>query len=216
MMGTMRSFRHWTPTYIRDRVTLAVREYRRPDEPWLTAPAVELLGSWLRPSDVGLELGSGRSTLWFAARVGHLISVEHDESWFRRISARLRERGLAGRTDYRLCTDGKNGDPASSYVGVVASLDAESLDFVLVDGVARDHCALAARDKLKPGALLVIDNINWFYARRDPSRAPNSRSLADGFESPQWAQLSATLDAWRVIWTTDGVCDTAFWVKPAR
>jgi predicted O-methyltransferase YrrM len=212
----MRSFRHWTSAYIRDRLTLAVREYRRPNDPWLTAPAVELLSSWLRPSDVGLELGSGRSTLWFAARVAHLISVEHDEAWFRRISGQLHERGLATRTDYRLCTDGKNGDPASSYVGVVSSLDAESLDFVLIDGVARDHCALAALDKLKPGALLVIDNINWFYARPEPSRAPNSRSLADGFESAEWARLSAKLDAWRVIWTTDGVCDTALWVKPAR
>ncbi len=211
----MRSFRHWTPTYIRDRVALAVRHRRRPDEPWLTEPAVQILDSWLRRADVGLELGSGRSTLWFAERVAHLTSVEHDEAWFARISSQLRERGLRERVDYRLCLDGKNGAAQSSYVRVISELANESLDFVLVDGVARDHCALAALDKLKPGALLVIDNINWFYGRDPKSRSPSSRSGADGFESALWQRLHEVIGSWRLIWTSDGVCDTALWTKPS-
>lgn len=210
----MRSLRHWTPTYIRDRVALAVRHRRRPDEPWLTAPAVQILASWLRPSDVGLELGSGRSTLWFAERVARLISVEHDPAWFARISSKLQDRGLGARVDYRLCPDGRNGAPRSSYVEVVTNLAPESLDFALVDGVARDYCATAVLDKLKPGALLAIDNINWFYAHDPKSRSPSSRSVADGFESPEWARLHERIASWRSIWTSDGICDTAFWVKP--
>jgi hypothetical protein len=210
----MRSVRHWTPTYIRDRVTLGLRQLSRPDEPWLTAPAVAILASWLRESDVGLEWGSGRSTLWFAARVSRLISVEHDEVWYRKISSQLRERGLAGRTDYRLCPHGLEGAPATSYVGVAGEMEDESLDFALIDGVARDDCALAVLSKLKPGALLAIDNINWFFARSEKSRAPNSRSLTDGFESPAWQRFSEQVAAWRVIWTSDGICDTALWVKP--
>ena len=211
----MRSFRHWTPTYVRDRVALAVRQQRRPEEPWLTASAVEVLASWLRASDVGLELGSGRSTSWFARRVARLISVEHDETWFRRVSEQLRTRGLADRVDYRLCVDGRNGAPDSSYVRVIAGVEDGSLNFALVDGVARDHCALALIDKLEPGGLLVVDNINWFYPRQQKSRAPASRSRADGFESPEWEAFDRRVSTWRVIWTTDGICDTALWVKPS-
>jgi hypothetical protein len=45
-----------------------------PDVPWLTRQAVEILEDWLKPGYVGLEWGSGRSTLWFARRVSHLTS----------------------------------------------------------------------------------------------------------------------------------------------
>lgn len=210
----MRSFRHWTPTYLRDRVALAIRHRRHPDEPWLTAEAVNILASWLRSTDVGLELGSGRSTPWLAARLARLTSVEHDPIWFQRTSARLSALGLAQRTDYRLCPDGKNGASESSYVKVISGIADATLDVVLVDGVARDDCAHAALDKLKPGGLLVIDNINWFLPRRHPSTAPRSRSLADGFETPRWQSVAHRIADWRVIWTSDGICDTALWTKP--
>lgn len=209
-----RSFRHWTPTYVRDRIALEFRQRQRPDEPWLTAPAVAIIASWLRESDTGIEWGSGRSTLWFAARVARLISIEHNETWYTKTSNELHDRGLATRTDIRLCLDGRDGGPTSSYVRIASEIESESLDFALVDGVARDHCALAALSLLKPGGLLVIDNINRFIPRCSKSRAPGSRSLSDGFESDEWLRFSEHVDAWRLIWTTDGVCDTALWVKP--
>src|SRR5262249_54034239 len=55
----MRSFRHWTPTYIRDRLAMLRYELAHPDAPWLTGEMNQFLESWLAPDHVGLEFGSG-------------------------------------------------------------------------------------------------------------------------------------------------------------
>src|SRR5436309_14146462 len=110
---------------------------------------VKILGSWLRPGDSGLEWGSGRSTLWFAKRVDRLLSIEHDEYWHRRISSQILENGIHN-VDYRLCLK------ESEYISSADHLPRESLDFVLVDGIGRDRCAMAALPLLKSGGSLVL------------------------------------------------------------
>jgi predicted O-methyltransferase YrrM len=135
-----------------------LHERRHPTLPWLTASVVNILDAWLLPCDVGLEFGSGRSTHWFAQRIGQLISVEHNPSWYDRVKSDLDSSGLE--VDYRLHEDGSSELPDSTYVNVARSMPINSLDFCLVDGVTRDHCALAALDKLKTGGVLIIDNVN--------------------------------------------------------
>jgi putative heme iron utilization protein len=54
-----------------------IDEFLHPNWPWLTKEAILLLERLLRPDDIGLEFGSGRSTIWFAERVEKLISIEH-------------------------------------------------------------------------------------------------------------------------------------------
>jgi len=59
----MRSIQHWTPRYLKDRLAEAYYHRTHPGHPWLTRWANEMLASYLRSSDVGVEFGSGRSTL---------------------------------------------------------------------------------------------------------------------------------------------------------
>src|SRR5687767_10105169 len=100
----MRSFRHRTPRYVYNRLVVMLDEFRHRDWPWLTRGMVEILQTWLRPEDRGLEFGSGRSTLWLGTRVGHLTSVEHDPEWYATISEKLRSSDvLRNRIDYHLC-----------------------------------------------------------------------------------------------------------------
>lgn len=204
-------FAHWTPRYIFDRVNLGLWERQHPDLPWLTAESIRLLSGMLRPTDRALEWGSGRSTRWFADRVGELTSVESDAAWFGRVKD-----SLAGRPNvhyfFKECPAGAPEPLEEEYAGVIDSFANESLDFVLVDGQVRDRCALKALPKIKPGGLLVIDNINWFLP--SPSRSPSSAKDFDG--ATRWREIAAVLDAWRCIWTSSGVTDTAIWIKPAR
>lgn len=201
----MRSFRHWTSRYVLDRIIQVVYERLHPDWPWLNKPAVEMLVGWLQPEYRGLEWGSGRSTLWLARKVSFLVSIEHDRSWYTRISRQLKEQGFSN-VDYRFC------EKESDYVSVADQLPQESLDFVLVDGIARGQCALAAVPKLKTGGLLILDNSNWFLP--SASRSPNSRRLSQGSASEVWNVFLSELKRWRCTWTTDGVTDTACWEKP--
>lgn len=208
----MRSFRHRTPRYIFDRVALILHERSNPGEPWLTRQMVKILDGLLRPHDIGLEFGSGRSTTWFAERLGALTSVEHDDQWYGLVRPNLSR--FEDRVRYFLRPDGKAGDGGSKYVQVAELFPDSTLDFVLIDGVARDYCAAASLGKLKRGGLIVIDNVNWFLPRRNPSRAPNSRGMNDGCASTTWEEVWRELSRWRCIWTTDGVTDTALWLKP--
>lgn len=214
----MRSFRHWTPRYIWNRLALMAHERQHPDLPWLTRAMIENLDTWLRPDDVGLEFGSGRSTIWFAQRVGHLTSVEHHPGWYTTVNDSLQgKRGgvkLTDCVDYHLCEDGSSEGAETNYVHVAKQMKSHSLDFCLIDGVARDHCALASLDKLKPGGILIIDNVNWYIPKAQPSFSPNSRSLKDGYASAVWQTVGEQLQNWRGVWTSNGVTDTAFWVKP--
>lgn len=107
-----------------------------PANPWLTAKSVELLTQLLKPSDVGVEFGSGRSTVWFAKHLQHLTSVEDNQIWYGKVKSLLRSNDLAEKVDYRLLED------EVDYAKQTESFSNESIDFCLVDGIARDKCAL--------------------------------------------------------------------------
>jgi hypothetical protein len=201
----MRSFKHWTRRYIWDRIQVIIDERIHPDSPWLTRDMVKILSSWIQNSDCGLEWGSGRSTLWFAKRCGSLISIEHDKTWYDKIRSQM-ERENIHNVDYRLV----KGEP--EYISVARSLANCSLDFCLVDGIARDECALAVLPLLRPGGIMILDNSNWYLPSN--SRSPNSRRIQTGPASNAWQEFLNEVKEWRYIWTSNGVCDTTFWVKP--
>jgi predicted O-methyltransferase YrrM len=101
------------------------------------------------------------------------------------------------------------------YARAIEPFEGGALDFVLVDGIRREECARAALSKIAPGGLLVIDNANWFLPSR--SRSPNSRRPrgADAHASPIWREVAEALEGWRRIWTSNGVTDTAIWIRPS-
>jgi len=191
-----------------------------PDAPWLTAEATRMLDAWLQPDHVGIEWGSGRSTRWFAQRVGHLLSVEHHAGWHAAVSEQLAADGIAN-VDYKLlpCEPERVETPewitfmfASDYVRAADTFEPRSLDFALVDGMYRSACALAVLPKLRPGALLIVDNVNWFLP--STSRAPSSRGVTDSPLSPTWERFANAVSGWEMQWTENGVADTAIWTAP--
>jgi len=140
--------------------------------PWMTYSAVARIAGALGPESRVFEYGCGSSTLWLAARVGHLVSVEHNDHWYRRMSRELRERSV-GNVDLLLRqpayemvakSGGRAGHIATGadwfeeYISVIADFPDESFDVVIVDGRSRIPCLSAARSKVKPGGLIVLDD----------------------------------------------------------
>jgi predicted O-methyltransferase YrrM len=206
-----RRLSHLTPRYLFDLGLVVAFERRNPGVPWLTREAISILSRALRPLDRGLEYGSGRSTCWFARRTAGLISVESDAQWYATVRAQLASAGLAEKVDYRFvpADEKRTNDPyRSAYLAVLESLAPESLDYVIVDGIYRDDCAVRATPLLKPGGLLIVDNINWFVPSR--SRSPLS---ARRVGTSNWAEFLQFVHAWRLIWTTTGVTDTGLWIR---
>ncbi len=200
-----RKLSHWTPRYLRDRVAVMIEERAHPDHPWLTRDAVRFLQQALRPTDVGIEFGSGRSSIWFGRRIKHLTSVEDDREWFARVTRLIAQDDLAGKIDYRFRSS------KDEYVGEAGLVADQSIDFCLVDGSYRDECAVQLVPKIRPGGLLVVDNINWYLP--SDGVAPASRRPADGCASAAWSRFADAVQGWRRYWTSNGVTSTCIWIK---
>ena len=204
--------RHWTPRYVVDRLSVMAYEKRRPDDPWLVRGAVDVIDHLLRPTDTGLEWGSGRSTSWLAPRLGHLTSVEDSPEWASQVSDRIAKDSLEERVSYHLLST--EGDETSPYVRIVERFEDDSLDFCLVDGQLREHCTKAVLPKLKCGSLLVIDNFNWHVPNPDGTRVPYSQTERDGPANEVWGELWETsLSQYRRWWLSSGVTETAVFIK---
>ena len=171
----------------------------------------ELLADLLLGTDTALEWGSGTSTAWLSHKTKSIVSVEHDRGWYERVRSQLAAEG-ADPGSVRLESIEPHNDPsASPYVRVVDEFEDGELDFCLVDGMHRAACAHAVLGKLSSGGVLVVDDAQAVLDHE--STSPHSR-YGLGPVDAEWASFAGLVDRWRLMWTSDGYSDTAFWIKP--
>ncbi len=167
------------------------RRYRNSSEgtlyykvPWLVFRCIDFLEQWLRKDMKVYEYGSGGSTLFFAAHVNKVWSVDHDQEWYKITKQSLAD-GQIKNVDYKLLEgvpdkdfNKKNPlDPTSNlsarrefrglsfdaYVNSIDEFDDQYFDLVVVDGRARQSCILHAVPKIKKGGILLLDNADRRY-----------------------------------------------------
>jgi predicted O-methyltransferase YrrM len=138
--------------------------------PMMTFDAIAWLHSYLRPEMHVFEYGSGGSTVFFARRVEHLISIEHDPEWYELTSERLDalspdrltyvlQPPEAGFVDGLGSTDDRyRGMHFESYVRTIDGYPDAAFDLVSVDGRARSACLTNAVRKVKRGGFVLLDN----------------------------------------------------------
>jgi hypothetical protein len=118
----------------------------RPERPWISYDAQRVIAAFLGPDREVLEFGSGMSTMWFARKAGHVVSIEDDEAWHAAVGERLR---AFGNIDYRFSAD------RPSYVALAPD---KAYDLIMIDGSWREDCAEFAIRHLKPGGMIYLDN----------------------------------------------------------
>jgi predicted O-methyltransferase YrrM len=133
---------------------LRERRGRVPERPWIVPAAIGWLRRHIHRDWSILELGSGRSTIWFAQRARSVISLEDNEYWARHIAERLGEASLE--VDLRLI-------PVEEFPSHVALLPDRGFDLVVVDfleapGVSRIDALRPALEKVRPGGHLLLDD----------------------------------------------------------
>jgi hypothetical protein len=204
-------YSHWSAAYLWAKAGVMWWQWRHPDAPWLTRDAVERMEAWLRPEHRVLEWGAGRSTGWFAKRAGSVVSIEHDATWHAKVARELRDAGL-GNVDLR-------HEPEAG-VGYRDPVDLrEPFDLILVDGRRRGECALRAVASVAPGGWLVVDDAERYLPLRLrpdelPRTPPDLRGRSPQDCEPPWDRVVDATGGWRLVWTSDGVSDTALWQRP--
>lgn len=117
--------------------------------PMISYRARHAIDQFLTTETQMIEFGSGNSTPWFAERVGKLISIEDQQSWFEHTNSLLKKRQLTNvQYEFR---------PDNSYTDLSAIED-NSLDFALIDGTDREGCIFSIASKLKAGGMVYLDN----------------------------------------------------------
>jgi predicted O-methyltransferase YrrM len=172
---------------------------------------VSFLSEYVRPGDTVVEFGSGRSTMWFARAVGtqgKVISVEESQEWQEEVSRRLVAAGLP-QADVQ-----PSANDAVNYVQSAAMRLQGKADTILIDGAVRDACAVWALTAVKPGGIIVIDNIQHYLPHA--SRCPLAIPVGGEPRTALWAQFGEAVKTWRRYWTTDGVNDTVIFFAPGN
>jgi predicted O-methyltransferase YrrM len=130
------------------------------------------------------EYGGGGSTLWFLDHGLEVVTVEHDPAW----ASILQQ--TASSPSWTLLVRSLD-DGAADYVGAVDDYPDDHFDLVVVDGRERARCVDAALSKVRPGGMLVVDDVD--RARYAPALARLSWPRTDviGF-APAKPSLSYT------------------------
>jgi FkbM family methyltransferase len=200
----------WLMSVIRDQDALP--EAR----PWITFAAAEFLSKLLSEQSRVFEFGAGGSTLFFARRVGELVTVEHDRGWIERTASKLHQRrDFVWKTHLEepIARD-QSGDPSAqpyndyastdpnfagmsfhSYATSIERYDDNYFDVILIDGRARVACFKHAIAKVKFGGYIVLDN-----AEREEYAAVEQMARKLGFEIRDfWGPGPYNRYFWRTI-----------------
>lgn len=140
--------------------------------PWYSYPAIDFLDLRLRKPLRVFEYGSGNSTLFFATRVGEVVSVEHDRHWF----SFVRE-SLPDNARLELHTE------EDDYVNSIAGHG--KFDVIVIDGMSRLRCAQESIHNLTDGGVVVWDNSAHYSA----SNATEYEAIRDFFLSEGFNEL---------------------------
>ena len=135
-----------------------------PEQGQFMALLVELMGA-----TKALEIGvfTGYSALCIACALGPgglLVACEISESWTAVARRYWREAGVADRIDLRI------GSALNTLNELVAQGRAESFDFAFIDADKQNYLKYyeLSLSLLKPGGLVVVDNVLWGGAVIDP------------------------------------------------
>lgn len=123
--------------------------------PWFTEPAIKLLDDYLKQNKpLVFEFGMGSSTVYLKDKCKYLISIEHDQEWYKKISAQFLPVG-----DYALAH-------AKRPYNTLIEKGETIFDIIIVDGRDRVKCIESSIPKLKSGGWLILDNSERTYYQK--------------------------------------------------
>lgn len=116
--------------------------------PWVTYSFIDFIKDRIKKEHAVFEFGSGNSTLFYAKLAGKVVSVEHDQDWFNKISSTK-----PGNSEMIYCSLETDGE----YCRTPLSAD-QKFDVIIVDGRDRVNCCTQAVSALTDTGVIVLDD----------------------------------------------------------
>ncbi len=116
--------------------------------PWVTYSFIDFIKDRLNKDLTIFEYGSGNSTLFYARNVKRVVSVEHDEAWYKKI---VNEKAPNAEMIFTKLI------PGGEY-SQKAKLLNEKFDLIIVDGRDRINCCKYSIEALSEKGVLILDD----------------------------------------------------------
>ena len=136
--------------------------------PWMNLSVVAMLEERLTPDLKLFEFGSGYSTVFYAARVASVVSVEYDEVWYQAVSARM---------SHNTTIIFRKNDTDGKYCRVIVGMG-EHYDVVIIDGRDRVNCLKQSVPVLSQRGVILLDD-----SQRERYREGIAFALERGFKA---------------------------------
>jgi len=160
---------------------LSLRQSANPladERPWIIFEAQEFFDGILNKNMHVFEYGSGGSTIFFAKRVGAVVSIEHHREWYNRVTQELHRKKIYNgmvrlaepenhenfNADFMdpagYASDGSEykGKTFKKYASSIDGYPDGNFDVIVIDGRARISCFKHTLKKLKVNGYLMLDN----------------------------------------------------------
>jgi len=116
--------------------------------PWTTYSFIEYIKGYLNKEMELFEYGCGNSTLFYAERVKSVVTVEHDEQWYKKINEKIQ-------TNVKLIYI--SAENSNEYCKSI-ELDNKTYDVIIIDGRHRNDCICCSPAYLKQDGIIVLDD----------------------------------------------------------
>ncbi len=186
---------------------------------WVSFQVIDFLNKNIGSSSKVFEYGGGGSTLFFLRRANEVVTVEHNEEWFKILSTKIsKEKAVRWKGAFVPAEKGlpmTNPDaavPEHYYTTDEAFLDSNFrryashidtfpegyFDCVVVDGRSRPSCLVHAMPQIKEGGFLVLDNSEREYYREKtwPMLQGSFESVIDHFSPTPYSKEFTRASVW--------------------
>ncbi len=141
-IGWINSFKHQMPIAQNDNPL-----------PWVTYGFMDFISGRLNNTMDIFEFGPGNSTMWYAAKVNTVTSIEHDNHWFEKIKGDMPDN--ANINYKKLIYDGEY----SKFPNTLG----RQFDVVIVDGRDRVNCMKNALNAINETGVIILDDSEREY-----------------------------------------------------
>lgn len=131
-------------------------------EPWIVPESLAQLESIVKPSWRVFEWGAGGSTIYWAKNCAHVISVEHNYEWIKRVSDLIKRHEVEP-WKITLQYQSRYQNEFRAYADSIKPYADGYFNLIFIDGEAssRGWCLNNSFAKLKTGGYLLLDNSDW-------------------------------------------------------
>jgi len=134
----------------------AVSKNNRPI-PWYTYPSIDFLKYRNYDNKAVLEFGGGQSTLWWAERAKHVVTMEGDQEWYEKIKGTMPDN-----VDLFYVSMESKETNVSQVKDLLNKKGCEQYDVIVIDGLYRFEMIDIAISYLEEDGIIVCDNAEGY------------------------------------------------------